>query len=141
MLPSDTGTQPLVATPSPEPPPGLLDTARAASGSTSQPDTVDGRDADIALTRQDGHVRLVLAGDIDATVKGQLSDALDAAAHPALPVEVDCSGVTFIDSTGLSALFWLANVTPEPPRLVRVPRTMRDLLTLTGMEDAFTFGL
>ncbi|MBO1751400.1 STAS domain-containing protein [Actinotalea sp. BY-33] len=92
----------------------------------------------VRLEVQDERVHVVLRGEIDTTVKEPLSDALDGAAHLALPVEVDCTGVAFIDSSGLSALLWLANVAAEPPRLLHVPPSMHDLLTLTGTAQAFT---
>lgn len=84
--------------------------------------------------------RVVIAGEVDTSVRDELSDAFEDAARRGLPVEVDCARVRFIDSAGLSCLAWLANLTADPPRLLDVPATMHELLRLTGMDGAFAFG-
>ncbi|MCL3860796.1 STAS domain-containing protein [Actinotalea sp. K2] len=122
-LPSDAG----MSAPVPAPPPPAEDDTPPPGGA-------------ITLTPADRSTTVHLTGEIDAAVVADESGALEAAARRGLPVDVDCSGVRFIDSSGLGALLWLANVAPEPPRLLAVPRSMRELLALTGMESAFTFG-
>ena len=99
-----------------------------------------GAHGSIDVTPAEAVTRVRIGGEIDATIKDELSDALELAARRGLPVEVDCAQVQFMDSTGLSCLAWLANLTPEPPRLLDVPPTMRELLRLTGMDSAFAFG-
>ncbi len=47
--------------------------------------------------------RLILTGDIDLTVAPQMIDALSAAMAQG-EVEVDVSGATFIDSSGIGVL-------------------------------------
>ena len=94
----------------------------------------------VTVEPHDDHVRVVLVGEIDVEVKDHLFDALQEAARHGAPVEVDCSGVTFIDSTGISGLAWLANLASEPPRLVAVPPVMYELLQLTGMDHVFRFA-
>lgn len=84
--------------------------------------------------------RVVLRGEVDASVRDEVSDAFEDAARRGVPVEVDCADVEFIDSAGLSSLAWLANLTADPPLLLDVPPTMLELLRLTGMDTAFGFG-
>ncbi|KGM13418.1 sulfate transporter [Cellulomonas bogoriensis 69B4 = DSM 16987] len=85
-----------------------------------------------------GAVHLVLAGEIDLAVHDDLTSALEDAARSGRTVDVECSQVTFMDSSGLSALMWLSNVAAEPPVLRGAPQHLRDLLALTGSADAFT---
>jgi anti-sigma B factor antagonist len=47
---------------------------------------------------------LKVAGEIDAAVSGRLTELLATAVDAGLPVVADLSGVTFCDSTGLTAL-------------------------------------
>ncbi|WP_250445116.1 STAS domain-containing protein [Actinotalea sp. C106] len=116
--------------------PSAADGAAAEPGLAAAP--APSAHGTVSLDVQGERVHVVLRGEIDTTVKDALSEALDGAAHLALPVEVDCSAVTFIDSSGLSVLLWLANVAAEPPQLLHVPPSLHDLLTLTGTAPAFT---
>lgn len=57
----------------------------------------------------DAHVdhdgaQLVLAGELDAQGAAELRDAVAAVAAPGRRVTVDLTGLTFIDSTGCTAL-------------------------------------
>lgn len=100
-----------------------------------------GEDAgSIAVERRGEVVHVVLEGEIDVEMKDELFDGLQEAARHGVPVEVDCGGVTFIDSTGISGLAWLAQLTSEPPCLVAVPPVMYELLQLTGMHHVFRFA-
>lgn len=45
-----------------------------------------------------------VAGEVDAAVSGRLTEELTTAVDAGLPVVADLSGVTFCDSTGLTAL-------------------------------------
>lgn len=94
----------------------------------------------VRVELHEDHVRVVMTGEIDVELKDALFDALQEAARHGPPVRVDCAGVTFIDSTGLSGLAWLAQLTSEAPCLVAVPPVMYELLQLTGMEHVFRFA-
>jgi anti-anti-sigma factor len=52
----------------------------------------------------DGGVVLTVTGEIDVTTIGALAEALDHAADAAPVVVADLTGVTFMDSTGLSTM-------------------------------------
>jgi anti-anti-sigma factor len=94
----------------------------------------------VAVDRDGDGVRVDLVGEIDVEMKDELFDALEEAARHGAPVEVHCAGVTFIDSTGISGLAWLAQLASEPPCLVAVPPVMYELLQLTGMYHVFRFA-
>lgn len=94
----------------------------------------------VAVERHGDVVRVVLVGEIDVEMKDALFDGLQEAARHGLPVEVHCADVTFIDSTGISGLAWLAQLAAEPPCLVAVPPVMYELLQLTGMHHVFRFA-
>lgn len=124
-LPAATGVD--VPTAPPAPPP--------AASLAAPPDA-----ASVTLAQHGDHVCVVLVGEIDVEVKDVLFDVLQEAARDGAPVKVDCSGIVFIDSTGISGLAWLANLASEPPCLVAVPPVMYELLQLTGMEHVFRFA-
>lgn len=106
-----------------------------------QPDQGGEPHGEATVLERPGMTRVRLTGDIDGTIQEELSEALERAARRNLPVEVDCSAVRFMDSTGLSTLAWLANFSAEPPLLLGVPESMGELLRLTGMDGAFAFGV
>lgn len=102
--------------------------------------SVDEFAGSVTVTRQDDHVVVLLVGEIDVEMKDELFDALQEAARHGVAVRVDCGAVTFIDSTGISGLAWLANLAAEVPCLVAVPPVMYELLQLTGMDHVFRFA-
>ena len=72
---------------------------------------------------------LVVRGELDVDGAAALRDAL--AAHDSGPVALDLSGVSFIDSRGLSALLRLRHANPELT-LENPTREARRLFELTG---------
>jgi anti-sigma B factor antagonist len=88
-----------------------------------------------------GHTsEIELEGELDLAAKPTLDDAILTALHPG-PVEtliVDFTGVTFADSTTVN---WLlradSSARATNGRLVAVvaPGPVRDLLTLTGLDE------
>lgn len=94
----------------------------------------------IEVTRrlvEGGPVRLDVLGEVDlATVDvfaAAIADALDEFLH----VEVDMSGVSFVDSTGLRALLEAAATCGESRRLVVVgaSRQADHLFDITGVRE------
>ncbi|WP_258723466.1 STAS domain-containing protein [Cellulomonas sp. NS3] len=77
-------------------------------------------------------VLVTLTGEID----GELGDALDAAAQTvrdlALPVMVDATAVTFMDSTGA---WFLSRCCTLVPIVVRASPQVRFLLKVLAMDD------
>ncbi|MFC0533677.1 STAS domain-containing protein [Phytohabitans kaempferiae] len=96
----------------------------------------------VSAVRKGEGIRLVVAGEVDVISAGRfrahLSESLDARPRT---LSVDLGGVTFLDSTGLSALVYahqraraegvtLAVSSPQPQ--------VRRLLDVTGLLTVFT---
>ncbi|WP_337059573.1 STAS domain-containing protein [Kineococcus sp. G2] len=76
--------------------------------------------------------RVLLSGEVDATLGAELSTACAAVLARHLPVVVDVGDVAFMDSTGVGFLARLASRTTRPPVvLLRPPPVVRFLLTKT----------
>jgi anti-anti-sigma factor len=58
----------------------------------------------IDLTSADGVLVVTLRGEIDHTVREQLTEALTPGGGTAARIVVDLSGVTFMDSSGVNVL-------------------------------------
>lgn len=84
-------------------------------------------------------VVIVLTGEIDAALRDDASTAMVAALTAGLPVLVDATGVTFLDSSGIAFLLQLHRAAAEADLEVtlRDPgRTVVDMLRLVGMGPA-----
>jgi len=93
----------------------------------------------LVTTRHDGASCVRLIGEIDLAVKDELIDHVRDAAADAALIEVDCSEVTFIDSSGLGALVLLnkeAQSSQKRLTLVDLSDAMRRLIQITGLETA-----
>lgn len=80
--------------------------------------------------------RIILHGEIDVALSGELTDALHEAEQAGVPVDVDARHVTFMDSSGVSLLARLASHTPGRLRIIRPPEVVRFLLEVTRIGDA-----
>ena len=82
-----------------------------------------------------------VSGEVDiATVDQFLSQARRALESAGTEMEIDCGGVTFIDSTGLGALVRLreaAVAAGKSVRLTHVPGSVSRVLELTGLAAIF----
>jgi anti-sigma B factor antagonist len=94
----------------------------------------------------DGKVVVSVQGDVDLASSDELRRALDKALLISPQVEIDLTGLTFIDSSGLSALveahrkardaggvLVLRNPTPMLSRLLDITRL--DTLLVTGTSE------
>lgn len=80
------------------------------------------------------HVLVTLSGEIDAAVT-RLSPAVAEALAPGLPVEVDCTAVEFMDSTGVGFLARLVRgVRPERVTVTGAGTELRALLSRLEMD-------
>jgi anti-anti-sigma factor len=101
----------------------------------------------IASTDDDAvfHVRVTgpnagsLHGELDASGKGDLSDAF-LACDTTADLLLDLSGLTFVDSTGLTALLQLRGRMAPGARvlLIHPGANVRRVLALTGLDQVFT---
>lgn len=95
----------------------------------------------VTTQREDGGCTLTASGEVDiATVEEFLAVAGSCLESGSDLLEIDLSGVTFIDSSGLGALVRLRNEGAERDvriTLVAVPAKVARLLELTGLAEAF----
>ena len=85
-----------------------------------------------------GQACVAVAGEVDVDTAPRMRDALLEAIAEGGAVFVDLGSVTFMDSTGLSALVvarHAADARGVPLRLRDVPPRVLKLLTLTGLDD------
>lgn len=92
----------------------------------------------ISTTATDGINHVFVNGEVDVSNANELRDAVDAAlaATPA-KVEVDLSGLKYIDSTGIGVLVGASHRAEETGRAFEVanPQTnVRRVLGLLGVE-------
>ncbi|GAA4430430.1 hypothetical protein GCM10023169_33860 [Georgenia halophila] len=79
----------------------------------------DGAAGEVMLRSTDGRVRLVLTGEIDASLAPRLSSATAEALARELPIDIHTRSVTFMDSSALTYLARMAS-TYQPRRLTFV---------------------
>ncbi|GAB4086971.1 hypothetical protein GCM10028784_36010 [Myceligenerans cantabricum] len=107
--------------------------SRPQHGDLAHPDL--GEPASVHVLTVDQRSRLVLAGEIDAKIAGELQNAISEAEGSRLPVEIDAHHVTFMDSSGVAFLARLASRSPHKVRVLRAPPTVRFLLEVTRIGD------
>lgn len=91
------------------------------------------RTASVRAEAGDDLTRVVLSGEVDAESERLLAQVGDDVVSRGLPITVDCSGVTFMDSTGVSFLALMASRAPSPVTLVDPPDIVRFLVDTTGI--------
>ncbi|WP_405921631.1 STAS domain-containing protein [Streptomyces sp. NBC_00122] len=105
------------------------------------PRTADGND--VAVEVLDHTVAVRLTGEIDLETAHSLHLALSEAlayASPAKPVAVDCSRLTFCDSSALNALLAARRAAQETGAVIRLAAPnpqLRRLLEITGTLALF----
>jgi anti-anti-sigma factor len=97
---------------------------------------------EVRVEESDGRVRAVAVGELDLATRDRLEQAVLVALRSHLPVLVDLTGVTFIDSSGLQTLLDLDTAArkTDPPTTLRVlpGEQVRRVLALTALERRFT---
>lgn len=85
--------------------------------------------------------RWSLSGEVDVVVNSRFREQWPADRRSLEPIEVDMSGVTFIDSSGLRILYEALKSTPdgERPVLVDVPERAQWIIDVTGLSSRFEF--
>ncbi len=99
-------------------------------------------DLEVSTRRVGERVVVAVAGEVDLETASQMGDAALAAAQDSPHLVLDLAGVTFLDSTGLKVLLAVqrrAQLASGSLVLAGAPRPVLRILTLTGLEDAFTF--
>ena len=87
-------------------------------------DELVGTDGWVRVDRLAGRVRIVLGGEVDASMEDALEQAVSEARASGTPVEIDVHSVTFMDSLALTVLARFAAahdsaVFIDPPDIVR----------------------
>src|SRR3954452_15793629 len=91
----------------------------------------------------DGAVRLSLAGELDLVTRDDVRDRVQETLDATSPrhLIIDMAGVTFCDSSGLSALVQAMTSAADRDltfQVVNVPQYIRQTLDITGVLDWLT---
>jgi anti-sigma B factor antagonist len=94
----------------------------------------------IDVTSREGTgVRIAAAGELDLVTAAELQSRLDAELGTGHAIELDLTGVTFVDSTGLRVLVQTAQRAEDgglPFTLLQpLPAQMRRVLQVTGLDQ------
>jgi anti-sigma B factor antagonist len=93
----------------------------------------------IAISQGSDRVIVALEGELDMVSSGMLRETLTSAdLEGSSTVVLDLRGVSFLDSTGLRAIFWARNTVHEGGRQFVVTRgspQVQRLLTLTRLDE------
>ena len=92
----------------------------------------------IRLKEEQGHSVVDMWGEIDGALRPDASAALACALDRDLPVVIDTSRVTFIDSTGIAFLVQFYTIGREEGLEVSLrnpPTVVRDVLAMLGVEE------
>ena len=87
---------------------------------------------------------VVVSGELDIAVTDEfLARCRQALGDTSDVLEIDCSGLVFIDSTGIGALVRIyheAARTDRTVRLTHVPEPLSRVLAITGLSEVFGDG-
>lgn len=95
---------------------------------------VDGPGAVHVIVQHD-EVRVLLSGEIDASLASEFRSAINVITTESLPVTLDAHYVSFMDSFGVAFVSQVALAAPTRVRMVHVPPTVRFLLDVTQTSD------
>ena len=94
----------------------------------------------IDVTHLDGVAILALRGEIDGFTVPRLREAIAHVGELGVPVVLDMELVTFMDSSGISALIdasGIANGVPNSVHITRPSGHVLRVLTLVGLDRVF----
>lgn len=91
--------------------------------------------ASVHVIVMNDRTRIVVSGEVDADLSGDLQEATSDAEATGLPIEVDAQHVTFMDSSGIAFLARLASRSAERVRVLHAPDTVRFLLEVTRIGE------
>ena len=86
---------------------------------------------------------VVAFGELDLAVRQNVAPLCQRVAERALPVVIDATDVTFVDSAGMSVLVRLARDAEAggyPVVLEHAPWMLKELLTITGVDRLLPFA-
>jgi anti-anti-sigma factor len=94
----------------------------------------------IQLTHLDGEAVLTLRGEIDLASAPRLRESILQVRERGVPVVLDMALVTFMDSSGISALIEASGVAsgaPSPVQIRSPSDRVRQVLSITGLDKVF----
>ena len=96
--------------------------------------------SDSGIRVEDDGAKWVMWGEVDTAVQVRSeAEIARCNAHSAIPITIDLTRVTFMDSGGLRLLYQAAIRSPEPPILLNPARGVRDLLEVSDAVGLFRF--
>jgi anti-sigma B factor antagonist len=99
----------------------------------------DGKALVVSARQEDGALRVTASGELDiSTVPSFNKELSELAEHPASKLILDLSAVTFMDSTGLSAVLVAemhARMRGQRFVVVAGPPHVHELFRLTGVDN------
>jgi len=107
--------------------------------STADERTPDPDGHEIRVEHRDGRAVVCLVGEIDASLRESASAAMGIALMSGLPLVVDASRASFVDSSGVAFVLQLHLAASEagvPLTLHDPQRVLRDLLDMVGLGAA-----
>jgi anti-sigma B factor antagonist len=97
---------------------------------------------DAAVFFDDQVTLVMLSGEVDLAIGDDLEFAGRDAMDRGMPVSLDCSRVTFIDSVGLGFVARMASAERERGRvlpLIDAPRNVQEAIHLVGLAELVEF--
>lgn len=90
----------------------------------------------VDITPSDGTATVRLSGEIDLAAREELIDTIAPLldAEPGRPLVVDMEAVTFLDSSGISALVTLSTQSDGALRVRNASNTVRRTLAMSGCD-------
>jgi anti-sigma B factor antagonist len=98
---------------------------------------------DVTTEARDGVTLVVLGGELDIYTVASFRNDLDQLDPAVIPLVIDLSEVTLLDSSGLGALVSLLNRARAGDGrlgLICPHRRLRRVFEITGLRRAFVFG-
>jgi len=89
----------------------------------------------VQVLHSGSRVRLVLTGEVDASMNAQMVEAVHDVADRDLPIDVETRQVTFIDSSAIALLVYLAHRVPHPMRFIQPSEPVRFLMDITQLDE------
>ncbi len=103
------------------------------------PPVLGAADHEIRVEHRENRAVVCLVGEIDASLRESASAAMGIALMSGLPLLVDASDATFVDSSGVAFVLQLHLAASEAgvPLTLRDPhRVLRDVLDMVGLGEA-----
>ena len=103
----------------------------------------DGQASGMTLHDEPDRSLVTVYGEIDLAVRQEAGPLCQALVHRGLPVVIDASDVSFVDSAGMSVLVRIARDAEAggyPVVLEHAPWMLKELMTITGVDRLLPFA-